>query len=135
MRRILAGLAVVGMLMVASPAQANGDYYQRSVTKAKPMSVTWEHTSGTGIFAQTWWGSGSGPVTLTVVGPPQSDGVAAGCTATGSGPSVECSVNPVICDTSVPPVCFTEDAPFGSYTATVTVASGTVQQVTLAISD
>lgn len=59
MKKLLAALAVVGLLSVASPAQA-ATAYEPNMNKAHPITLTQTDTNGV-VTADVWYASGVDP--------------------------------------------------------------------------
>lgn len=130
MRRILAGLAVVGMLMVASPAQATPQGASEArLTPRNPIVMTQVDTNGY-VNADVWhYGDGKHgddfpnwtPLTVEIT---DSTGAVL---ATGTCDNVayvqQCHA--FVGGLTVPP----PTEPQNAYTVTVSVASGTAYQV------
>jgi hypothetical protein len=119
MRRILAGLAVVGLLMVASPAQAETLTFS-GLGKGETVTTTVTMTAPGTITAHAVWNAhGSNNYLLSVL--PTFSGYATGCILTNDpefGPIVQFT----------PPsgdwTCQVNSAQVGTYEVTFEVRSG-----------
>jgi hypothetical protein len=110
-RKLLAGLCVLGILWVAAPAEALEVYTQNSLTKANPIVEDLTAVDpGVSVVAY-WERENTTVVHLDVTGPQE-------------------------CHMTVPAdawdvACYMPEAPAGDYSVTVSVDTGKVHQVTL----
>jgi hypothetical protein len=110
MRKLLAGLMLLGMLAVASPAQALETYYYNSLTKANPIIEEVVSDGGVTIAAY-WQRENTTVVHMDVTGPQE-------CHLTV--PANEWNI-----------ACYMPEAPAGEYDVVVFVDKGKLHEVTL----